>query len=176
MKQVFFVAVFIFVSMGMNDSLVMAPAQFQGGKQGLVNMLAYVRNMSIEDRVAFSRMLEPSKRDCEAIFESGIAASMYRWERKLYRRFNPVVTPISRTQTELACWESTRNELMAYEGEARFFPGGYREMAPHIRPGVEIYRIKFLEPGRNIGAAYDMFVYINGHWVLLWQPWRLLLQ
>ena len=163
------------MTMGMRVSPLPAPAEFQGDKEGLVEMLAYLRNSSIEERVVFSRMLAPTEEDCEAIFDSELAQKMYRWERKLYRRYNPVVTPFSRRQTELACWKSSRRELLAYEGEARYFPGGYRELASHMNPNVDVFRVKFLEPGRNIGAAYDIFVFVNGHWVLLWQPWRLTL-
>ena len=176
MKKLILVALIGCLLLGMADSPLMVPGEFTGGKKGLVDMLAYVKNMPIEERVAFSRMLAPTREDCEAIFDSKIATSMYRWERKLYRRFNPVVTPNSRKQTELACWESSRSQLLAYEGEARFFPGGYREIARHLNPDLQVYRVKFLEPGRNIGAAYDLFVYVNGHWVLLWQPWRLVLE
>lgn len=175
MKNFFLIGLLSLLTLGMNDQPFRAPTEFDSGRQGLVDMLAYVKQASIQERVAFSRMLAPSKEDCEVIFDNQIAAAMYRWERKLYRRFNPVVTPYSKRQTELACWQSTRRELLAYEGEARNFPGGYREIANHLSPGVEVYRVKFLEPGRNIGAAYDLFVFVNGHWVLLWQPWRLVL-
>lgn len=175
MKTVILIGLLALTTFGMRDNPMPVPAEFEGGKRGLVDMLAYVKQATIEERVVFSRMLAPTKEDCEVIFDSQLAASMYRWERKLYRRFNPVVTPYSKRQTELACWQSSRSELLAYEGEARNFPGGYREIADHINPGIEVFRVKFLEPGRNIGAAYDLFVFVNGHWVLLWQPWRMVL-
>lgn len=166
----------VLLCVGMRPAPVPVPAEFRGGKAGLVEMLAYIRTADIEERVIFSRMLAPTIEDCQEIFDTDFAASMYQWERKLYRRYNPVVTPVSRRQTELVCWQSSRKELLAYEGEARHFPGGYRELASHLNPEVDVYRVKFLEPGRSIGAAYDIFVFVNGHWVLLWQPWRLVLQ
>ncbi|MDP5169222.1 MAG: hypothetical protein NWR72_03170 [Bacteroidia bacterium] len=175
MKNTIVVALLAVMLMGMGNP-GFDSTQFGAGKEGLVSLLSHLAEVPIQDRAAFSRTLSPSKEDCEAIFVPSMALKMYHWEKKLYRRFRPVVTPFSSRQTELACWQSGREELLAYEGEARYFPGGYREIASFLNPGVKVYRVKYLEPGRKIGAAYDVFVYVNGHWVLLWQPWRLTLQ
>lgn len=150
-------------------------ADFGEGREGLETMLHHLQGISIEERAYFSKGLIPSEADCAAIFEKQLSRKVYRLEKKLYRLYCPIVTPYDPSQTELVCWQSERRELLAYEGEARFFPGGYRELARHLLPNVPVYRVKFLEPGRRVGAAYDLFVYVNGHWVLLWQPWRLTL-
>lgn len=152
------------------------PSEFGEGKEELVRMLGYLHEADLSDRAYFSRFLEPSKEDCEAIFESSAAIHFFRWERRIHRRIRPIVTPFSESQTELAIWETHRAELLSYEGQASAFPGGYREIAKYLKPGVQVYRVSFREPGRIFGASYDLFVYVNGRWVLLWEPWRVAMQ
>ncbi len=148
------------------------PSEFGEGTEELVRMLSYLQEAKLADRAYFSRFLEPTKEDCEAIFESSAAVHFFRWERRVHRRIRPIVTPFSDVQTELAIWETHRAELLSYEGQASAFPGGYREIARFLKPGVQVYRVSFREPGRVYGASYDLFVHVNGHWVLLWEPWR----
>ena len=38
---------------------------------------------------------------------------------------------------------------------ALLFGGGYAKLASHLAPGVVLYRFKFVEPGRDLGMAFD---------------------
>ena len=42
-----------------------------------------------------------------------------------------------------------------------------------IEPGHTIYRFKFVQPGKNIGMAFDGLVKVNGRWVIFPKPWRI---
>ena len=41
-----------------------------------------------------------------------------------------------------------------------------------LKPGVVLYRWKFVKPGSTIGMAYDGLAHVNGHWVFIPKPWR----
>jgi hypothetical protein len=54
------------------------------------------------------------------------------------------------------------------------FPGGYKDVLAHMKPGIPIVRFKFVEPGKRLGMAFDGLVHVNGRWVLMPRPWRAL--
>jgi hypothetical protein len=39
---------------------------------------------------------------------------------------------------------------------------------------LKIYRFKFVEPGKDLGMAFDGLIYVNGHWRIFPKPWRAL--
>ena len=45
-------------------------------------------------------------------------------------------------------------------------------MAAQIKPGLKVYRFKFVEPGEDLGMAFDGLVNVNGHWRIFPKPWR----
>jgi hypothetical protein len=67
---------------------------------------------------------------------------------------------------------ATLAELKA--GTAKDFPSGYKLVASHLIGTSRIYRFRFVEPGKELGNAYDGLTHINGHWVLIPKPWRAL--
>jgi hypothetical protein len=63
---------------------------------------------------------------------------------------------------------------------AQAFPGGYRELAPHLRPGIVWAVLRFTVPGERLGMAYDGFAWlpdgaeaVPGRFVWVPKPWRL---
>lgn len=164
------------VSLGARPQPAPRVSDFPPGREGLMELIALLYQADHATRMAISEQLHPSLADCEAIFEGKMAKRIYQLERRLYRRWHPVVRPYSPEQTIVACWQSDRAELLSYQGGAQHFPGGYRELARHLTPGLPVYRVKFLEPGRRLGAAFDLFTYVNGRWCLLYQPWRVVLK
>jgi hypothetical protein len=46
-----------------------------------------------------------------------------------------------------------------------------KRVAEHLKPGLTLYRFKFVKPGETVGMAYDGLVHVNGHWVMLPKPW-----
>ena len=42
------------------------------------------------------------------------------------------------------------------------FPGGYKAVLPHLKPGNAIVRFKFVKPGETHGMAFDGLIHVNG--------------
>ena len=147
---------------------------FEDGMEGIQRMMVYLLHASPEERAAFGSTLFPSREDCETIFHEDVCEKVYRYQRFLRRQTGIVVAPLTAQQTDFLIWAASTGELRTYKGEAQFFPGGYRELAPHMKKGITFYRIKFVQPGHKIGSAYDVLVYVNGNWRLFQRPWTVL--
>lgn len=125
------------------------------------------------DRAALSRRLQPQPADYKAVFEGEAAQkaeAMYKpvWEA------GKIVLEGKPGQTELTLVSATTEDLQSGAGNAREFPGGYKKIAPSLKKGLVFYRFKFVEPGKDLGMAYDGLVHVNGHFVLFPKPWRML--
>lgn len=148
--------------------------RFPGTPQGAEQLLAYILARSYQERREISREMKPTLLDCEAIFEGDLGKKVYRYQRKLDRQAGIVIQPLLKSQTEFLLWHATTSELLEYSGDAQYFPGGYKEIAQYMNPGFTYYRFKFIQPGRYLGSAYDMLIYVNGHWRIIHRPWTVL--
>ncbi len=118
--------------------------------------------------------LAPASGNYAAAFEGDAAAKAAAGYKQAWEGGLIVVKP-NAGQTELLLWKATAEELKAWTGDAKDqFPGGYREIAKHLKPGVTWYRFKFVEPGSTSGMAYDGLVCVNGRWTIFPKPWRVL--
>jgi hypothetical protein len=123
------------------------------------------------DYEAMSKQLRPSETDYRAYFVSGSWQKAMAEYNKMWDQSPGAITP-KEGQTELLLWQATVDELKNGTGYSRNFPGGYQKASHHIQPGHTIYRFKFVRPGKTLGMAYDGLVFINGHWVFIPKPWR----
>lgn len=57
---------------------------------------------------------------------------------------------------------------------SRHFPGGYRQLAPHLNPHRVWVAWKLIEPGQQTGIAYDGLVWIDDHWAWFPKAFRVL--
>jgi hypothetical protein len=126
------------------------------------------------DAAALSSRLRPVKADYDAVFVPAAAA-------RLQAAYDPawdagaLVVKAKPGQTSVLVWAATSENLRAWQGAARErFPGGYKRVAPHLRPGVTLYAFKFVVPGESLGMAYDGLAYVNGHWRIFPKPFRVL--
>jgi hypothetical protein len=120
-----------------------------------------------------SKKLAPTKADYAAVFAGDAAA-------KVEAVYGPawaggqIVIQGKPEQTALLINKSTTDELKAGTGNANAFPGGYKGVAQHFKPGLIIYAFKFVKPGETLGMAYDGLVWVNGRFVIFPKPWRAL--
>lgn len=77
-------------------------------------------------------------------------------------------------QTEVKIFSATSEEMKSWTGNAGEFAGGWKEVAPKLKAGLKIYRFKFVEPGKDLGMAFDGLIYVNGNWRIFPKPWRAL--
>ena len=149
---------------------------FPPGKEGVEEMLSYILQANNKNRKALSAWLRPTLEDCQAVFDDRIATRVFKYQKRLKREVNIVIRPLLKDQTEYLLWGANQEAIASYRNaEARHFPGGYRELADYMNPNYEFYRFKFVQPGRKLGSAYDVLVYVNGKWCMIHRPWVVIL-
>ena len=125
------------------------------------------------NRAEMSKSLRPSDADYDSIFAgdaAGKAKTAYEehWSKEQY------VIEVQEGQTELLLWRATTEQLRDASGDASEFPSGYRKVAEKFKPGLTFYRFKFVKPNDKHGMTYDGLVFVNGHWVMVSKPYRVL--
>ena len=147
---------------------------FDNSRQGLMQMFEYALSATDAQQRALTDALIPMREEYDSLFMPPYPKKIYRYHRRLRRTADIVIRPILAEQTEILLWESTTEGLAAYKGEAKFFPGAYTEIAHNLMPGKTWYRMKFVQPGRKLGTAFDLFTNINGHWRIFHRPWAVM--
>ena len=125
------------------------------------------------DHAKLSAALAPTAGNYAAAFVGDAATKAEAGYKQAWEDGRMVLKP-NAGQTELLLWKATTEELNAGTGDAKQFPGGYQEIAKHLKPGVTWYRFKFVEPGETLGMAFDGLACINGRWTIFPKPWRVL--
>jgi len=123
------------------------------------------------DYPALSKPLRPATADYGALFDAETAAKLgpqydQHWDKE------PMVIAPKAGQTELKLVAATTEDLRADKGNAGEFPGGWKRVAPHLKPHQTWYRFKFVKPGEDLGMAFDGLTFVNGHWVMTPKPWH----
>ncbi|MEZ4223933.1 MAG: hypothetical protein R3B13_23485 [Polyangiaceae bacterium] len=125
------------------------------------------------DTVAISKSLQPSAEDYAAVFDAETTTKL----RALYDgawSSGQIVIQGKPGQTEIKLHAATSEQLKSGAEEAKHCPGGYEKVAGAMKPGITIYCFKFVEPGQDLGMAFDGLTHVNGHWVIIPKPWRAL--
>jgi hypothetical protein len=123
------------------------------------------------DHAALTNRLRPTNADLEAIFVPGLAARANALYGPAWDSGQLVVAPMA-DQTQVKVVSATSEEIKSGTGGAADFPGGWRDVADQLKPGIRFYRFTFLEPGKDRGMAYDGLVHVNGNWRIAPKPWR----
>ncbi len=124
------------------------------------------------DHKAITIKLRPKKSDYKSVFsDTQLAERIFKKHDQVWNQGNFVIKP-KPGQTELKLWQATTEQLKSGAGDANHFPVAYQHAVTKMRPGITIYRWKFVEPGKSIGLAYDGLYYMNGHWFLIPKPWK----
>ena len=123
------------------------------------------------DHAALTRSLRPTSIDYKTLFDAKTAAKVEASQAKDWDSSKAVIKP-KPGQTDVKIWSATGADLARGSGDAREFPGGYKKIGPHLGPAVLFFRFKFVEPGKDVGTAYDGLAFVNGHWVIAPKPWR----
>lgn len=125
------------------------------------------------DHAALSKQLRPTAADYTAVFDADSSAKVAAVYDPAWEGGQMVVAP-KPGQTEVKVFSATSDEMKSWSGNAAEFAGGWKEVAPKLKPGLKIYRFKFVEPGKDLGMAFDGLIYVNGNWRIFPKPWRAL--
>ena len=121
---------------------------------------------------AMARALQPTQADVRAVYKEPLASNMVRiYDAVFADKIKVYAKP---GQTELLMWWTTTDALIRGDAVMRNFPGGYGRVTSYLNPGFPIVRFKFVKPGETVGMAYDGLIFVNGRWVLMPKPWRML--
>lgn len=144
------------------------PGTTEGAKALLGSLLA-----AGADHIAISKALRPRAEDYAKVFK-GPAAEQAKAGYAAPWDAGAIVVKPKPGQTTLRLFQATSEQLAAGGPEASAFPGGYGKIKDHLQPGFTWYRFKFVEPGKELGMAFDGLVYVGDHWALFPKPWRVL--
>lgn len=147
-------------------------AKYPGTQEGAKAMLAeFVKPGA--DHASLSKSLRPAKADYEAVFLPELAAKAEAVYGPAWDGGQLVVAPKA-GQTDVLISAATSDELKGWTGAAAEFPGGWKEVGAQLKPGVTFYRFQFVEPGKDLGMAYDGLAHVNGNWRIFPKPWRVM--
>jgi hypothetical protein len=125
------------------------------------------------DPIALTRSLRPTSSDYKTLFDAKTAPKIEAAQAKDWNS-NKAVIKAKPGQTEVKVWSATGSDLAKGVANAKEFPADYKKVAKHLSPTVLFFRFKFVEPGKDVGTAYDGLAFVNGHWVIAPKPWRAL--
>ena len=166
--KIFLPLLFLALSLAMST----AAETFPGTEAGATSLLKeFVKPGA--DHAALSKQLRPTPADYAAIFEADASAKVAAVYGPAWEAGQMIVAPKA-GQTEVKVFSATSDELKSWTGNAAEFAGGWKEVAPKLKPGLKIYRFKFVEPGQDLGMAFDGLIYVNGSWRIFPKPWRAL--
>lgn len=144
---------------------------FPNGREGLMALGEFIAQASEEERLALTEACRPPDTLYNAVFEKQFGKRVRSYHRRYWRLYKPVMAPVYPTQTEPLVFMTTPDSLTTYTGEARQFPGGYREIADLFQKDLVLYRLKLVQPGMQRGTAFDVWIYMDGHWRIFPRPW-----
>lgn len=122
--------------------------------------------------VALTASLRPGPKDYRAVYKEPFASALEKTHGAMWKG-RPAIRP-NAGQSELLMFFTSTTDLIARKKALEVFPGGYKQVVSHMKPGVPIVRFKFVKPGERLGMAFDGLVYVNGRWLLMPKPYRAL--
>jgi hypothetical protein len=149
-----------------------ATSKYPGTEDGAKQLLTDLRTSN--DARGMTLALKPSSDDYRAVFVDDAAAKAESAYDKLWSDPKTVIAA-SPANTELKLYKATTDDLQKWTAAAEAdFPGGYKRVAARYKPGLTLYRWKYVKPGEQLGMAFDGLVHVNGHWAWFPKPWRAL--
>jgi hypothetical protein len=149
-----------------------AAEAFPGTEAGATSLLKEFLKPGA-DHAALSKQLRPTSADYAAVFDADSSAKVAAVYDPAWEGGQMVVAPKA-GQTEVKVFSATSDEMKSWSGNAAEFAGGWKDVAAKLKPGLKIYRFKFVEPGKDLGMAFDGLIYVNGNWRIFPKPWRAL--
>lgn len=148
-----------------------APSKYAGTEEGARQLLTEIRS---GDAKAMTQALRPGSADYKAVFVEDAAAEAEAGYEKLWSDPRAVISA-DPANSELLLSKATSEELQQWSGAAASdFPGGYRRIAAKLKPGLVVYRWKYVKPGETSGMSYDGLIFVGERWLWFPKPWRVL--
>lgn len=124
------------------------------------------------DRAAMTAQMRPTEAEIRAVYAAPLADRLIAAYAEMFKP--GVAIGPNPGQTEVLLWGSTTDALRAGAPALADFPGGYKEVQGFLQGSHPIFRFKFVEPGEQLGMAFDGLIFINNRYVLMPKPWRVM--
>ena len=115
--------------------------------------------------------LKPSAKDIKAIFKEPMASRLAPYLEQMFAKGKVAPKP---GQTRLISMFTTTSHLIGKQPVLAKFPGGYKKVLKHLKPKIVVAQFRFVKPDETRGMAFDGLYHVNGRWVLIPKPWRVL--
>lgn len=154
-------------AVGCKKAVVIDHPAFPGTADGAKALLAeFVKPGSNVGTLTKNLRAEPG--DYAAVFTGDAAKKVQTVMDTAWGNGQFLIKPVHPNQTEMIVLSATTDELKAGSPNC---PGGYKDAAAQMAPGLTVYCFKFVEPGSKTGSAYDGLIFVKGHWAIFPKPW-----
>lgn len=107
-----------------------------------------------------STLLRPTTEDYAAVFESDFAKKAEETYKEPWEK-GQFILKAKPGQTEIHVESVTSDDLKAKNEKSKVLPGGWLEVAQHLKPGLTIYLVRFTKPNETLGMRFDGLIYVN---------------
>lgn len=129
-------------------------------------LLVLVDPSRTAERAAFFRSLQPQPEDYAQVFRPEAAPTARAFYEAMWAQ--PMEMTWNLRQTELRVAAAFAEDFAEWNARAEPYPGGYRDIAQHLQPGIIWLRWEMKEPGELYGLSADGLVQLGER--LLWFP------
>lgn len=162
--------------LGLACATALVPAaRADGFPPTLAGARAVVAQFAVDatgDRRAAMARLRPSAADYRAVYREPLASKLEAAHKPLWDSGQTIGGKAGQTEFQVVL--ARTDDLIDRAPIVREFPGGYAQVAAYLHRGLPIVRFRYVEPGKSRGMAVDGLVHVNGRWVLIPGPWRVL--
>ncbi len=144
--------------------------QYPGTEEGLRKLMGEIVADGA-NAAKQSQKLRPTAEDYAVVFEGDFAKEAEKTYEELWKK-GQLVLRTKPGQTEMKLVSVTSEDLKTKTPKSLEFPGGWLKTAPHLKPGLTVYLVRFAEPGKEHGLRIDGLIYVNGRWRIFPKPWR----
>ena len=124
------------------------------------------------DGPAHVEALRPRDDDYSSVFDGAIVSPVRSAYEPLWRTTPKLERPVPGALTVRV--DAAPAGMLREDNElSRRFPGGYRALAPHLRPEPIWFVWQYLRPGESAGMRYDGLVRLPDRWVWFPKPYRI---
>ena len=116
--------------------------------------------------------LRPQEADYAQVFTAAAAERARAGYAQLWQLLPAIPLKVTHTQLRVAVAWST--DFQTAEERAQSFPGGYRDVAGDLLPGVPWAVWELIETGERDGLLFDGLVGLGDRFVWFPKPWRVL--
>ena len=129
--------------------------------------------LTTEKNIEMVVNLKPKESDYDRVFIPHVSDFAKQTYQDLWGQPPPVT--FKSTQKNLKVFALYSDDFLHDESHLNHFPGGCFQVSHLMQPHMVWLAWKFLEPGQNLGMAYDGLVFMGDRFAWFPKPWKILM-